>query len=178
MLLFNRRNGIRFSIGIAGVLLIFLFTILSSEPSWYSTYQHPYVTLALLFLYIFCAFDLNIKNCMVLSRFHTFNAFVRYLLKRFSLLSTVYFIPLFLIFIGVGFATGTDVSPQRLLIYGINTFGNLLLINYFFIVVSLLKSQLLAKIFLFSLIGASFALNFSGFYKVNIFSLICSPISR
>ena len=141
---------------------IYLLTSINMEPSDYSFFQHPYVTMIMVAGYWFLIFRFSFSNSMFASRFKSVSYKNMKVIVWLSTLSTLYVLLSFAIIIFIGNITGDVFTLQKVFVYLFCSIFSFVVLNILFVALTTRISELLAKIVMFALLLGGFASNFAG----------------
>lgn len=164
--IFSRR---RLATAILLTVVFYICMATSFDPSdRYSHMQNPLVTLLIYLLYVTAFCTIDIRDCMILSRFSNPQAAIRYYIGKTAGYVSACFAVDFVVLALLSLLLRDRSSLIQYLSYFAFTWISLLYLISLYYILSGLFSHLWAKIIVYSGIVASFGFNFAGFYVVDL----------
>lgn len=155
----------------AAIVAFLLLNTRSYEVGGYSSYQHPFLTLMIIGLYILMIAKLDFTGSMFVSRFQSPAKCMTWLVGAMSCFSAVYYSALLGAFILLSWLLNGAVSVESAVLCFIYGQITLVLVNVLYVVLSFKIGKLFAQICLYSAAFLGFAMNFAGeiFVRYNFF---------
>lgn len=155
----------------AAIVAFLLLNTRSYEVGGYSSYQHPFLTLMIIGLYILMIAKLDFTGSMFVSRFQSPAKCMTRLVGAMSCFSAVYYSALLGAFILLSWLLNGAVSVESAVLCFIYGQITLVLVNVLYVVLSFKIGKLFAQICLYSAAFLGFAMNFAGeiFVRYNFF---------